>query len=182
MHAVTLINDMCTNAILRSLTMYDLSVPEAVYSKEITKLKSAPARIDENKELNSTRKKKEKERINSLMEKMAEEQKRQKDHVDKVMARLKEEKDSWFFSRQAKMAKNETITTFLQLCLFPRCVFTASDAIYCAKFVHIIHLLKTPNFSTLICLDRVEMRIICPVTKGLELGRFSRYSATSRTP
>ena len=54
------------------------------------------------------------------------------------------------------MAKNETITTFLQLCLFPRCVFTASDAIYCAHFVKIIHMLKTPNFSTLICFDRVS--------------------------
>ena len=85
-----------------------------------------------------------------------EEQKRQKDHVEKVMARLKREKDSWFFSRSAKLAKNETITTFLQLCLFPRCIFTANEAIYCAKFVQVIHSLKTPNFSTLICFDRVR--------------------------
>ena len=91
-----------------------------------------------------------------MMEKLIDEQKRQKDHVEKVFARLKEEKDSWFFSRAAKAAKNETITAFLQQCLFPRCVFTASDAIYCAKFVQIIHMLKTPNFSTLICLDRVS--------------------------
>lgn len=67
--------------------MYDLSVPESVYAKEIAKLKAAPSKVDENKELNSTRKKKEKERLHSLMEKMAEEQKRQKEHVDKVMAR-----------------------------------------------------------------------------------------------
>ena len=87
---------------------------------------------------------------------MLDEQKRQKDHVDKVMARLKREKDSWFFSRSAKLAKNETITTFLQLCLFPRCIFTANEAIYCAKFVQVIHSLKTPNFSTLICFDRVS--------------------------
>ncbi len=140
---------------IRSLTMYDLMVPEEVYAKELAKLKAAPAKIDENKELNSTRKKKEKERIAALADKLSEEQRKQKDHVDKVKARLQEEKDSWFYSRQARMAKNETITNFLQLCLFPRCVFTASDAIYCAKFVQIIHMLKTPNFSTLICFDRV---------------------------
>ena len=87
---------------------------------------------------------------------MTDEQRRQKDHVEKVMARLKREKDSWFFSRSAKLAKNETITTFLQLCLFPRCIFTANEAIYCAKFVQVIHSLKTPNFSTLICFDRVR--------------------------
>ncbi len=32
-----------------SLTMYDLSVPEDVYTKEIVKLKAAPAKVDENK-------------------------------------------------------------------------------------------------------------------------------------
>ncbi len=112
--------------------------------------------MDENKDLNPSRKKKEKERLNNLLDKLTDEQKRQREHVDKVMARLRAEKDSWFFSRNAKLAKNETITTFLQLCLFPRCIFTANDAIYCAKFVQVIHLLKTPNFSTLICFDRVR--------------------------
>jgi len=57
--------------------------------------------------------------------------------------------------------KSETITQFLQLCMFPRCVFTASDAIYCAKFVHTLHNLKTPNFSTLLCFDRVRISANC---------------------
>merc|ERR1711881_625236 len=91
-----------------SLTMYDLFVPDNVYEKEIAKLKAAPAKMDENKELNASRKKKEKERINSLMEKLIDEQKRQKEHVERVMARLRAEKDSWFLSRSAKLAKNET--------------------------------------------------------------------------
>ena len=54
----------------------------------------------------------------------------------------------------SRSAKNETITQFLQFCLFPRCIFTSSDAIYAAKFVSVIHMLMTPNFSTLICYDR----------------------------
>ena len=96
------------------------------------------------------------------------------------MARLRQEKDAWFLSRSARFAhvqiidfnknrlnktinrdmllsrsaKNETITQFLQFCLFPRCIFTSSDAIYAAKFVSVIHMLMTPNFSTLICYDR----------------------------
>ena len=53
-------------------------------------------------------------------------------------------------------SKNESVTQLLQLCIFPRCVFTASDAIFCAKFVHMLHNLKTPNFSTLLCFDRVS--------------------------
>lgn len=54
-----------------------------------------------------------------------------------------------------ELAKGETITQFLQLCIFPRCVFSAIDAVYCAKFIQTIHTLEAPNFSTLICFDRV---------------------------
>jgi len=160
-----------------SLTMYDLFVPDNVYEKEIAKLKAAPAGIDENKELNLSRKKKEKERVNNLMEKLIDEQKRQREHVEKVKARLRAEKDSWFLSRSAKLAKNETITTFLQLFLFPRCIFTASDAIYCAKFVEEIHSLKTPNFSTLICFDRIFCDITYTVTSCTEneAHRYGRF-------
>ena len=70
-----------------SLTMYDLFVPEVVYEREMAKLKAAPAKVDENKDLNSARKKKEKERLNNLLDKMTAEQKLQKDHVDRVLAR-----------------------------------------------------------------------------------------------
>lgn len=44
-----------------------------------------------------------------------------------------QEKDGWFMLRGARSPKNDTVTAFLQLCLFPRCTFTALDAIYCAK-------------------------------------------------
>jgi hypothetical protein len=63
--------------------------------------------------------------------------------------------DCFFYISES--TKNETITQFLQLCVFPRSCFTASDAIYCAEFIHILHSLKTPNFSTLICYDRVSI-------------------------
>lgn len=89
------------------------------------------------------------------MDKLQDEKKKQQEHVDKIMQHLNNEKDSWFLSRSAKTAKNETITQFLQLCLFPRCTFTALDALYCARFVQTIHSLKTANFSTLLCYDRV---------------------------
>merc|ERR1719189_855122 len=119
------------------------------------------------------------ERINNLMEKLIDEQRRQTEHVNRVMARLRAEKDSWFLSRSAKLAKNETITTFLQLCLFPRCIFTANEAIYCAKFVEVIHSLKTPNFSTLICFDRIFCDITYTVTSCTEneAHRYGRFLA-----
>ena len=53
-----------------SLTMYDIHVPEHLYAKEIKKLKEAPAKLIDNKDLNSTRRKKEAERLNILMERL----------------------------------------------------------------------------------------------------------------
>lgn len=111
------------------------------------------------------------------MEKLQEEEKKHKEHVERVMVRLKQEKDNWFLSRSAKTAKNETVTQFLQFCLFPRSIFTANDASYAAKFVKIIHQLKTPNFSTLILFDRTFCDITYTVTSCTEneATRYGRF-------
>ena len=63
---------------------------------------------------------------------------------------------SYILSLFLESTKNETITKFLQLCIFPRCIFSAIDAVYCARFVELVHQQKTPNFSTLLCYDRVS--------------------------
>lgn len=139
-----------------SLTLYDLHVPSDSYTTQINRIKNTAAQFAENKDMASSKQKKEQDRCNNLIEKLQEEERRQREHVDRVMAKLRQEKDSWFAPRTAKSAKNETVTAFLQLCLFPRCIFTAPDALYCAHFVNIIHSLATQNFSTLICYDRVS--------------------------
>ncbi|KAG5888387.1 hypothetical protein JTB14_035693 [Gonioctena quinquepunctata] len=156
-----------------SLTMYDLYVPEDVYQQVINKAKTQSLASMES----GTKGKKEQERYQSLFEKLQDEKKKQTEHVDKIMYRLKQEKDNWFLSKTAKVAKNEAITRFLQLCVFPRCTFTQIDAVYCAKFVHIIHLLKTPNFSTLLFYDRLFCDVTysitsCTENEAMRYGRF----------
>ncbi|XP_063708097.1 THO complex subunit 2 [Culicoides brevitarsis] len=160
-----------------SLSMYDLQVPGDAYTKEIQKLKLQSLAIMDNKDSNASKNKKEQERFIALMEKLSDERKKQQEHVDKILHRLNHEKDTWFPSRSFKSAKNETITQFLQLCLFPRCSFTALDALYCAKFVQIIHSLKTTNFSTLLCYDRIFCDITFSVTSCTEneATRYGRF-------
>ncbi|CAH3192277.1 unnamed protein product [Porites evermanni] len=154
-----------------ALSMYDLYVPLERYEQELTKLKQQLTQLDDNKDMPVSKKKKEKERCSLLCEKLKEELKQQEEHNQRVMASLKHERDSWL---PAKATKSETITQFLQLCMFPRCVFTASDAVYCAKFVHMLHNLKTPNFSTLLCFDRVFSDISYTVASCTE-NEASRY-------
>ncbi|XP_054259118.1 THO complex subunit 2 [Macrosteles quadrilineatus] len=160
-----------------SLTMYDLFVPVQAYDREITKIKATQTGVMTSKDLPPNKQKKEIERYSALIEKLQDEKKKQQEHVDRVMARLKQEKDSWFLSRSAKSAKNETITQLLQLCLFPRCIFTTVDSLYCAKFVHILHNLQTANFSTLLCYDRLFCDITYSVTSCTEneANRYGRF-------
>lgn len=137
--------------------MGDVVTPVAGYEREISKLRAQIAVLEDNKELAPARKKKDKERCAALIDRLQEEQRKQEEHVAHVMTRLRQDKDSWFISHTLK---NDTITQFLQLCLFPRCRFSPMDAIYCAHFVHTLHKLKTSNFSTLICFDK----IFCDIT------------------
>ncbi|KAG7167870.1 THO complex subunit 2-like [Homarus americanus] len=151
-----------------TLTMSDLEVPVHMYEKEIKKIDPNPS---------ANKRKKEADRLLALKEKLQEEEKRQKEHVERVLARLQQEKDRWFMLRAARSPKNDTVTAFLQLCLFPRCTFTALDAIYCAKFVKMLHNLKTPNFSTLICYDRMYCDITYTVASCTEqeAHRYARF-------
>ncbi|XP_048243407.1 THO complex subunit 2-like [Haliotis rufescens] len=155
-----------------SLSMYDLAAPTPAYEKQIQQLNSQINAIDDNRDMPQSKKKKEKERCNNLMEKLKEEEKKQNEHVNRVMARLQHERDHWFLSREG--SKSEAITEVLQLCIFPRCCFTASDAVFCAKFIHVLHELKTPHFSTLICYDRIFCDITYTVTSCTE-NEASRY-------
>ncbi|KAF5285042.1 hypothetical protein FQR65_LT02355 [Abscondita terminalis] len=157
-----------------SLTMFDLYVPDETYQQVVGKIKQQSLQVVDT---TTSKGKKDLERYITLMEKLQDEKKKQHEHVEKVLYRLNQEKDSWFLLRSAKAAKNETITRFLQLCLFPRCTFTQTDAVYCAKFVHTIHMLKTANFSTLLCYDRLFCDVTysitsCTENEAMRYGRF----------
>ncbi|CAL4100396.1 unnamed protein product [Meganyctiphanes norvegica] len=162
-----------------TLTMSDLEVPHQIYEKEIKKLNDQIAHITKQPkdDMPSNKRKKETDRLTSLKEKLQEEEKRQKEHVERVHARLQQEKDKWFMLRAARSPKNDTVTAFLQLCLFPRCTFTALDAIYCARFVKMLHSQKTPNFSTLICYDRMYCDITYTVASctEAEAHRYAKF-------
>jgi len=71
-----------------SLTLYDLFVPTEAYSREVLLIKQAAQSVGENKDVASSKRKKEQERCLALIDKLQEEEKRQKEHVERVMARL----------------------------------------------------------------------------------------------
>ncbi|KAK7500593.1 hypothetical protein BaRGS_00008168 [Batillaria attramentaria] len=161
-----------------SLSMYDLKVPTNAYEKQIQQLRAQITQAEDNKDMPQSKKKKERERCNQLIDKLTDEEKKQQEHVAQVMARLKKEREAWF---PCGTTKAEMTTNFLQLCLFPRCCFTASDAMYCGYFIQVLHSLKTPNFSTLICYDRIFNDTTYTVTSCTEneAHRYGRFLAST---
>lgn len=78
--------------------MYDLHAPTSGYERELQRFKLQAQQAEENKDLNPSKKKKEKERCLNMMDRLAEEESRQQDHNKRVLARLQKEKDQWFQS------------------------------------------------------------------------------------
>ncbi|KAL5112274.1 THO complex subunit 2 [Taenia crassiceps] len=153
----------------------DLVFPSAAYQRQRHILRSQLDAIEQNSDLNSDKKRREKERCQTLMNRLSKEQDARRVHVDRIRAWLLSERDTWFQAMSA--TKTDTITQFLQFCVYPRVFYTASDAVYAAQFIHVLHQLKAAQFSTLICLDRIFNDITLPVSicTEKEAHRYGRF-------
>ncbi|KAG0493290.1 hypothetical protein HPP92_004284 [Vanilla planifolia] len=160
------------------LTLYDLYVPRNRYEAEIAKQHAAIKALEElsdNSSMAITKRKKDKERIQELVDKITSELQKHEQHVASVQHRLSHEKDKWLSSCPDTLKIN---MEFLQRCIFPRCIFSMPDAVYCAKFVHMLHSLGTPFFNTvnhidvLICKTLQPMICCCTEYEAGRLGRF----------
>uniref|UniRef100_A0A183SXM5 THO complex subunit 2 n=1 Tax=Schistocephalus solidus TaxID=70667 RepID=A0A183SXM5_SCHSO len=153
----------------------DLLVPDAAYKRQQLQLRVQLNQIEANPEWTSAKKKREIERCQSLLARLLREHTARQTHVDRIRAWLLSERDTWFQTMSA--TKTDTITQFLQFCVYPRACFTASDALYAAQFIHILHQLKAARFSTLICLDRIFNDITLPISMCSEdeAHRYGRF-------
>lgn len=156
-------------ALFWSLGLSDISVPVSAYQKEIAKQKD--------QELTQVKTNKVDNKITTLGDKLSQELKDQQQYAKSILEHLKARKNDWFLSRSIKPAKNEMITQFLQMCIFPRCILSITDALFCAHFIHTLHTIRTGNFSTLLCYDR----LLCDITFSVmsctenEASRYGRF-------
>ncbi|KAG0540719.1 hypothetical protein BDA96_03G433200 [Sorghum bicolor] len=160
------------------LTLYDLHFPKDRYDTEIKKLHDNLKQLEDNSDNSSiaiSRRKKDKERIQDLLDKLNSESQKHQQHIASVVQRLAREKDKWLSSSPDAMKIN---MEFLQRCIFPRCVFSMQDAVYCATFVQTLHSLGTPFFNTvnhidvLVCKTLQPMICCCTEFEAGRLGRF----------
>ena len=174
-----------------SLSLYDIFVPKERYESEVKRLRRQVEEIDRyqvpfgvshadpEQRAGAIKRKKDKERCLANQDKLKLELQEQTAHHKLVMARLKESNRDWFSEKGRSGA--ESINHFLQACVFPRCVFTPGDAVYCAKFVQHMHALGTPMFSTLQYYDKLLRDIsvhtfCCTERQAKNLGSFLNAS------
>jgi len=165
-----------------SYSIYDLCCPEEQYNLEITRLKREIDRLTqlqrggkeaigmraqavqavaaaggtdrEIREASAFSRVHEQEldrvRINSniLVKNMAT----QKEHCDATHKTLELDKNAFFVTEEGGINEN-TASIFLTHCVYPRCVLSPEDALYCAEFIKTLHKLETPGFSTMMFIN-----------------------------
>ncbi|KAF0713416.1 Aste57867_4353 [Aphanomyces stellatus] len=139
------------------LTLYDIYVPHAQYDAEIQKAKNELKETSSSTStttMTSSERKKAKDRLMAVIDNLVNEKKDQVAHRRLVFARLEEFKDRYF-----GVEKDGTVQEVLQKCIVPRALLSPEDALFCAKFMHHLHSISTPNLSTLQYYQKVTLNL-----------------------
>ncbi|KAG0084549.1 THO complex subunit 2 [Podila epicladia] len=127
------------------LTLYDISVPNEQYQVVLKKLKK-------------------RDPSDSSIGRLVKEQEQQVINRRIVMDRIAREKNHWF----KELSTPVRVEQIVRHCIIPRAKACAVDAMYCAKFIDILHGLNTRNFSRLNVYQRLlaaVKRVICESTE-----------------
>ena len=117
------------------------------YGVEIAKQHATLKALEENPDNSHaaiTKRKKDKVKIQEVLDRLSSEVEQQEQNAKAVHHRLIHEKDSWLTSCPDLIKVN---IEFLQRCIFPRCVVSMMDAIYCARH----HRVPTTVYISTLC-------------------------------
>lgn len=144
-----------------SHSLYDISFPETSYEAEITRLKKEEERLVQRQKGNaglqtgqhfSQADDMELARTRRNITSLSSDRSTQKDHLESTRQSIAERKDSFFLSKAVSIS---SVQSFLAHCFYPRCLGSPDDALYCARFVSLLHELATPGFSTMHFFDEL---------------------------
>lgn len=139
------------------LSLGDIYVPQEHYRAAIEKRRSLLVALEDSKDMSSSaiaKRKKEDEHLREVLERLETELAARQAHHETVMSRLVKEKERWFLEAKTRTDINDQL---IQYCIFPRCCFSAPDAIYSAKWIRLMHDMGTVKFSSLSFYDRVSI-------------------------
>jgi THO complex subunit 2 len=155
---------------------YDIFCPENSYATEIARLEKESERLAQSKTPVQQsiqpgappprNEQEEKERVKNTAEKLIKDLSKQKTHVETVRNLIKDKCERFF---QSVEVSAEAASMFLSRCIYPRCMQGPDDALYCARFVSLLHQEGTPGFGTLHLFDTMIValsRALFGLTEG----------------
>eukprot|EP00587_Corethron_hystrix_P016521 CAMPEP_0113329820 /NCGR_PEP_ID=MMETSP0010_2-20120614/21178_1 /TAXON_ID=216773 ORGANISM="Corethron hystrix, Strain 308" /NCGR_SAMPLE_ID=MMETSP0010_2 /ASSEMBLY_ACC=CAM_ASM_000155 /LENGTH=897 /DNA_ID=CAMNT_0000192083 /DNA_START=2040 /DNA_END=4733 /DNA_ORIENTATION=+ /assembly_acc=CAM_ASM_000155 len=153
-----------------SHTLYDIYFPRDLYETEIARLRkdadrwTAQAKRDRNT-LSTVNKGiptgvemllDQAERARATTTALDADRAKQQVHCRAMRSALEQTKDALVLEVERQEGPMEV---FLAQCILPRCTLTPQDALYCAKFVMLLHNTAVPNFSILRFVDCLLTKI-----------------------
>ncbi|RKP07716.1 transcription factor/nuclear export subunit protein 2-domain-containing protein [Thamnocephalis sphaerospora] len=175
-------------AVFWQMSMYDIHVPEAQYETQERLLREERQDIERGNRNtvyhNSSIRHMMGGRISGWERTLHTELETHKKHRDAVLKRLDSDKASWFaHARDVR----QTAAYVFQYCIRPRLTFSDADALYCFKFIEVMHELGVPGLWTLDLYDAVLKRSLsnwvfaCTEKEAKMIGRFLKMMLAKLT-
>lgn len=146
-----------------SKSLYDIFCPDSVYLGEISRLEKEVERLTHESrppqdQVTSPRPDisaeksddKKAERAKNSLAALKKDRQRQKTHVETVQKEIASAVDEFFVS---DAVSKESAVHFFASCVHPRCMQGPDDALYCAKFIALLHKYQTRGFGSLYLFD-----------------------------
>jgi THO complex subunit 2 len=145
-----------------SHSLYDICCPESSYEAEILRLKREAERLIQRQKGNpgslipgpafGKAEEMELERVQRASDILSSDMSLQKARREKMLQAFESRKYGCF---PAETISRKSVQAFLMHCIYPRCMSSPDDAMYCARFVSLLHQNDTPGFSTLHYIDEL---------------------------
>jgi THO complex subunit 2 len=153
-----------------SLELYDIFVPLTAYQTTYDRIKAA-----NEKEV----KRKEQVANETLLKKLNEEKDKQIKNNEAIITLIKRVRHVLLIApgETEPHADENTLWSFIEQCIYPRVLYSSVDALYCARFIELLHVCSVPYFNTLTLYYRILMSvstwvISCTEIEAVRVGRF----------
>ncbi len=136
-----------------SLSLYDIHVPKQRYEAEISRLKKDIERVEKSWKTDREKNFTKQSELDVLRMKAAamglrKELSQQQSHCRAVRRRIDKVMSSFFSGLNPEDVTSLTAQSLLTNCIYRRCLLTPEDAMFCAKFIQLLHSADCPHFPT----------------------------------
>ncbi|KAJ1969863.1 THO2 plays a role in transcriptional elongation [Dispira parvispora] len=137
------------------LTLNDLQVPREQYNDVVSRYRQQA------EEANRAKKESERDSLRASADQFGRELIQQTAHCNRTLKQAELESGHWFTHQGMSLvgSRSDVADTIIQYCLYPRIFYSPNDAVFCAKWIQLLHKWNTPSFYSLVMYDQLFIDI-----------------------